>query len=630
MNYVTFHAVTLEFSGRAILKEVDFALAAGERVCLIGRNGAGKSTMMKLINGELDCDAGEIRRHPDIEISQLAQTLPTDHTLTVTEYVAAGLAKLRHLHTEFARLMELAPAADAKALDNLQRRIEARGGWNVDQRVATTLSELDLPGDRMLGKLSGGWQRRVSLARALVGQPDLLLLDEPTNHLDLSTIRWLENKVYAFDGSILFVTHDRAFLQRLATRIVEIDRGRLTSWPGNYRTYLANKEKFLRDEARDHALFNKKLAQEERWIRQGIKARRTRNMGRVRALEEMRTEVATRLKPDLKPRIHVEEAERSGRKVIEARNLSYGFGEISLIERFSIKIMRGDRIGLIGNNGVGKSTLLRLLLGEIKPDAGTLKLGTKLLVGYFDQMRRELDPDKTVAEIVGGGRDYISVKGKDRHVIGYLRGFLFEPGRAQLPVKALSGGECNRAILARLFARPSNLLVLDEPTNDLDIETLEVLEARLSDYQGTLIVVSHDREFLDNVVSSVLVFEDSGCIERYAGGFSDWHARGKRLAEREEPQPTTTKKERNAATQDRSSTRGKLSYKHKYELEQLPDRIELLETQIADLQAQTAVASFYEKNHEHVRTTLQKLAAAQVELDALVERWAELESLPNS
>ena len=525
-------------------------------------------------------------------------------------------------------------AAGLRELEHLQRRIDAEGGWDLERRVETVLTELEIPGDAHLENLSGGWQRRVGLARALVSNPELLLLDEPTNHLDLAAIEWLENRIRNYQGSVLFITHDRAFLQRLATRIVELDRTRLTSWPGDYQNFLRRKDEAMNAEALDRVGFNKKLAEEETWIRQGIKARRTRNEGRVRALEAMRVEFAERqrFRPEQSARIHIEQSEQdSGRKVIELKNVTHGYGGETLIDHLSLKVTRGDRIGLIGNNGVGKSTLLRIMLDELVPQAGVVKLGTNLQIGYFDQMRRDLDPDKTIAEVVSDGRDYIKLNGKDRHVIGYLRGFLFSAKRAMTPVRALSGGERNRVILARLFTRPSNLLVLDEPTNDLDVETLEVLEDRLVEYQGTLIVVSHDREFLDNVITSTLVFEPGGKVRSYVGGFSDWSRRGRRLAEKDDPNPAgigiqrTSDKgaDRTSAPPETSSR--KLSYKFQRELEKLPDRIESLESEIATLESQTAAPEFYTQTFEQVQPLLDKLRTKKDELELAVDRWAELE-----
>lgn len=633
MAVLSFDDVSLAFGEQTILNNAEFVIEPGERVCLIGRNGAGKTSLLKLITGKLEPDHGEIRFADGVEVASLDQALPSALDRSVRDAVADGLGELRGLITEYETLAgkEL-DTARLRELESLQRRIEARGGWQLDQQIDTVLSELGLPGDKLLAELSGGWQRRVGLARALVRNPDLLLLDEPTNHLDLSTIQWLENRVRGFNGAVLFITHDRAFLQRLATRIVEIDRAKLRSWPGDYRTYLRDKEKLAEEEQRENALFDKRLQAEETWIRQGIKARRTRNEGRVRALEAMREQYAARVKPEQKARIHVEEAERSGRKVIEARNISYSYDGSPLIDGLSLKIMRGDRVGLIGNNGVGKSTLLRLLLGQLQPQSGTIKLGTNLEIAYFDQLREKLDPNRTIADIVGDGRDFISINGKERHVIGYLRGFLFSAKRAMTPVRSLSGGECNRVILARLFTRASNLLVLDEPTNDLDVETLEVLEDRLTEYDGTLIVVSHDREFLDNVITSTLVFERAGKIGSYVGGYSDWLRQGNVLTQVDQPDGSKVATKPIATTAPTATTSTpvkskKLTFKLQHELDQLPDRIESLEAEVATLLAATGASGFYDQPFEQTQPVLDQLRDAQAELDSAMERWSELEAL---
>jgi len=627
MSLVRFDDVSLEFGDVPILSHAELILEAGERVCVIGRNGAGKSSMFKLITGALSPDAGEVVRHPDVCISELQQTLPEQPDIRVAEFVAGGLEELGELHANYKTLSaQQLDRSGLHKLETLERQIEAHGGWNVQQRVDTILSDLQLPAEEELRALSGGWRRRVALARALVNNPDLLLLDEPTNHLDLHTIEWLENRVQNFPGCVAFVTHDRRFLQRLATRIVELDRGRVTSWPGDYRKYLTTKPKVMHEEAERNALFDKKLAQEETWIRQGIKARRTRNEGRVRALESMREERGQRITPQSTARVHIEEAEQSGRKVIEVHNASYRYGDTPLIECFSLKVMRGDRIGIVGNNGVGKSTLLRLLLGEIAPQSGTVKLGTNISCAYFDQLRRELDPDRTVAETVGDGRDYVTLNGKERHVIGYLQGFLFSAKRAMSPVSSLSGGECNRIILARLLTRAANLLVLDEPTNDLDIETLDVLEARLKEYSGSLIVVSHDREFLDNVVTSILVFEEAGSIQHYAGGYSDWVRRGKSLAATDTPRDKSTTNG-NETRKSRTGASKKLSYHLQRELDEMPQTIATLEDQIVELEAQSSAADFYSRPYSEVDDVLQTLTGKQKELEACLERWIELEDM---
>ena len=630
MSLLRFDEVSLEFGDLKILDEAEFSIDAGERVCLIGRNGAGKSTTLKLISGELEPDRGEIVRGQDLVVSQLAQTLPEAMNLYVRDIVRAGLKDIEALLAEYQRRSKLdLDRHGLLELEALHAKIDAHEGWHIEQRVETVITDLNLPADKKMNELSGGWRRRVALAKALVQKPDLLLLDEPTNHLDIATIKWLEDRVYSYPGAVIFITHDRAFLQRLATRIVEIDRTHLTSWPGNYENFLRRKEKALEDEEAANARFDKKLEEEEAWIRQGIKARRTRNEGRARALLKMREEREKRLSPEARARIYIEEAEQSGRKVIRAKNVGYRYGDEPLIESFSIKIMRGDRIGLIGNNGVGKTTLLRLLLGQLEPQSGTIKHGTNLEIGYFDQLRQTLDLEKSVAYNVGEGRTYIKLNGKDRHVVGYLKGFLFSPKRSDTPVKALSGGERNRVILAKLFTRPANLLVLDEPTNDLDIETLEVLEEKLCEYSGTLIVVSHDREFLDNVVTSTIVFEENGRIQEYVGGYSDWVRQGKQLAVTDNPYEAEERKRR-AAERRRQRPATKLSYKDQRELDALPAEIEKLESAIAELQQAVADPGFYSQDGDAVRETLQRLSDTEADLERRVERWGELETLAAS
>ncbi len=625
MPLIRFTAVSLDFAEHKILTEADFSIERGERVCLIGRNGAGKSTTFKLIAGTLSEDDGEIVRQTGLVVSQLEQALPEAMDQPVYEVVKSGLAAIQNLLDEYReRSQQDLDREGLRELEVLHQQIDAHGGWHIEQHVATTMSQLNLPAEKNMSELSGGWRRRVLLARALVQKPDLLLLDEPTNHLDIVTIKWLESIVYSYAGAVIFITHDRAFLQRLATRILEIDRGKLTSWPGDYRNFLRRKEEALAAEASENARFDKKLGQEEIWIRQGIKARRTRNEGRARALMKMREERAKRIDRGKDARIYIEEADKSGRKVIRAKNISYRFDNEPLIEDFSIKIMRGDRIGILGNNGVGKTTLLRLLLGEIEPQSGTIKRGTNVEIGYFDQLRETLDPEKSVAENVGDGRTYIKMNGKERHIIGYLKGFLFTPKRSMMPVKSLSGGERNRIILAKLFTRAANLLILDEPTNDLDMETLEVLEQRLTEYKGTLIVVSHDRQFLDNVVTSTIVFEADGKLKEYVGGYSDWLRQGKKLADAENPlkdQPVADKQDTAAAERNAK----KLSYNEQRELDQLPGSIEELENRVNTLEARVSAADFYSRDHATTKPILQEFSQAQQSLDQALERWTELE-----
>ena len=630
MSLLRFDDIGLEFGDQLILRNAEFSIEPGERICLIGRNGAGKSTTLKLIMGTIEPDRGEIMTKPGLIVSQLEQTLPEAMDLPVTDVIRSGLTQVESLLDEYANKSKLElDKHGLRELEALHAKIDAHDGWHLEQRVETTITELHLPADKKMNELSGGWRRRVALAKALVQKPDLLLLDEPTNHLDIATIKWLEDHVYNYPGAVLFITHDRAFLQRLATRIVEIDRGKLTSWPGNYDNFLRRKEKVLEDEAVAEEKFDKKLAEEEAWIRQGIKARRTRNEGRVRSLMKMREQREERLAKEGTARIHIEESEQSGRKVIRARNVSYSYGDEDIIRDFSIKLMRGDRIGLIGNNGVGKTTLLRLLLGELEPQSGTVKMGTGLQVGYFDQLRQALDLEKSVAYNVGEGRTYIKINGKDRHVVGYLTGFLFSPKRAMTPVKALSGGERNRVILAKLFTRPANLLVLDEPTNDLDIETLEVLEQKLCEFSGTLIVVSHDRDFLDNVVTSTVVFEEDGKVQEYVGGYSDWLRRGHALAVTDNPYEVERRKQE-AAERKKSRKPTKLSYKNQRELDSLPGEIERLEESIAALQALIASPDFYAQEAELVQAKLRELGDAEILLEQRIERWGELETLQES
>jgi len=630
MSLLRFDHISLDFGEQLILRDADLSIEPGERVCLIGRNGAGKSTTLKLITGAIDADRGEIVKKDGLIVSTLEQNLPDAMDAYVRDVIRGGLEHVEQLLLKYQAMS--ATELDQhgmQELETLHAQIDAHDGWHLEQRVETTITDLSLPAEKKMSELSGGWRRRVALARALVQNPDLLLLDEPTNHLDLATIEWLEDRIYNYPGSVLFITHDRAFLQKLATRIIEIDRGKLSSWPGDYNNFLKIKEKLLEDEATANNRFDKKLEQEEMWVRQGIKARRTRNEGRVRALQRMRAERAGRMSQENKARIHIEEAEQSGRKVIRAKNVAYGYGDNKVIRDFSIKIMRGDRIGLIGNNGVGKTTLLRLLLGQLEPQSGTLKHGTNLEIGYFDQLRQKLDLEKSVAYNVGEGRTYINLNGKDRHIVGYLKGFLFSPKRSQMPVKALSGGERNRVILAKLFTRAANLLVLDEPTNDLDIETLEVLEERLCEYAGTLIVVSHDREFLDNVVTSTVVFEDDGMAREYVGGYRDWLRQGRQLAETDDPIAVERRKKEHSERR-RNKQPTKLGYKDQRELNQLPAEIESLEEKIATLQQQAADPAFYSQPRELVQQHLAELAAAEKLLESRVERWGELESLRES
>jgi ATP-binding cassette subfamily F protein uup len=624
---IRFDAISVAFGDQQILADAMLAIEPGERVCLIGRNGAGKSTTLRLITGEIQADEGKIERPSSLRWALLDQKLAEESHRTARDFVALGMRRQLERIAAFQELTARAEANADKAtlreIEALQREIDAGGGWSVDVQVDRIISELGVPGTRRMDELSGGWRRRVALAQALVANPDLLLLDEPTNHLDITTIEWLEDKVRHYPGAVLFVTHDRSFVERVATRIVDLDRGKLRSWPGGYRDYLDQKARAEIEEDTHNALFDKKLAQEEVWVRKGVKARQTRNEGRVRALEELRDTRSERIKRPRTARIRINEAsEVSGRKVIEARNVSHAFGETRLLEDFSLRVMRGDRLGIIGNNGVGKSTLLRILLGELTPDSGSVKLGTNLEIAYFDQLRRELDPDKTVAEIIGEGREFVTIQGTKKHVVAYLTDFLFSPKRALAPISALSGGERNRVVLAKLFTRAANLLVLDEPTNDLDVETLEALEGRLTEYEGTLLVVSHDRYFLDAVVTSTLVFEADGQVRRHAGGYSDWLARQQSLAVIDGPSARPTAQR----TADRPTAPSrKLSYKLQRELDALPGVIESLERKVAELQTAASAADFYRGQQTAVQDHLEALRATEAELERAVERWGDLE-----
>ena len=627
MALIQFDQVSLSFGARAILDKVDLQIEPGERIGLVGSNGAGKSTLLSVVAQRQDIDSGVYRRDPVARIAELPQSLPAADERSVRSVVAEGLADLQTLRSRYDELLAAGDEAAMAQLEKLQHELEARDAWQLEQRIERVMTELDLPADKLMSELSGGWRRRAALGAALVQQPDLLLLDEPTNHLDIETIEWLEQVLLSFRGGLLFISHDRALVDRIATRIVELDRGQIASFPGNYTQYLERKEKMLEDEARHNAEFDKKLAQEERWIRQGIKARRTRNEGRVRALKQLRVERTERRDRQGKARFDVEEAVRSGKLVAELKNVNLEFAGQPIIKELSVRIQRGDRIGLIGPNGAGKSSLLRVILGEQAPDSGSVRSGSQLVVGYFDQLRGQLNPEKSIIDNVSGGRESIDINGRSRHIISYLQDFLFTPERARTPVKALSGGETNRVMLAKLFSQPSNLLILDEPTNDLDVETLELLEEILTEYQGTLLLVSHDRQFLDNIVTSTLVFEGEGKISEYVGGYNDW-VRQRPVKEAVAPAKAEAKYDAAKKPVDKPKKAStKLSYKLQRELDALPDELEAAEGAVEAQQAVCAAPDFYQGDHETVAAELAKLAELEQRLESLMERWVELEAM---
>jgi ATP-binding cassette subfamily F protein uup len=628
MPLCSFDRISIAFGQAPLLDGASLTIEPGERIGLIGRNGAGKSTLLKLVDGAVLPDAGEVWRQPGLRISRLAQELPGDPDATVYDAVAEGLAATGRLLAAYHHVShEIAhDPALLRRMEELQHEIEACDGWSLGQRVDQILARLELDGDARLGALSGGWKRRVALARALVSEPDLLLLDEPTNHLDIEVIQWLEERLQELSGAVLFVTHDRALLTRLATRILELDRGALTSWPGSYPRFLADKAALLEQEERQQAVFDKKLAQEEVWIRKGIKARRTRNEGRVRALVRMREQRAQRRELEGKARIALDPGESSGKLVIDAREVAFAWAGLPVVRDLSLRIMRGDRIGLVGANGVGKTTLLRILLGELAPTSGSVQLGTKVQVAYFDQLRAELALDRTVIDNIADGSEYTEINGQRRHVLGYLQDFLFSPQRARTPVSALSGGERNRVLLARLFAQPANLLVMDEPTNDLDLETLELLEELLIEYPGTLLVASHDRAFLDNVVTSTLVFEGGGRVSEHVGGYSDWLRYTQRRASARAAESAKPAASAAAAERAAKPRRKKLSFGEARELAELPGRIEALEREHAQLGARVSEPAFYKGETAEQARVQARLAALPAELAEAYGRWEALET----
>ncbi|EGQ9296438.1 ABC transporter ATP-binding protein [Vibrio parahaemolyticus] len=635
MALLTIHNAQLAFGDHPLLDRAEFALQENERVCLVGRNGAGKSTLMKVLAGDILLDDGKIQITQDVVVSRLEQDPPRNQEGTVYEYVSGGLAEIGEQLKIYHDLLDLvAQDPSEKNINRLaktQEQLDHSNAWRFDDRVKNVLSALKLSPDTLLRDLSGGWQRKAALARALVCDPDVLLLDEPTNHLDVTTIEWLENFLKDFKGSIIFISHDRAFIKSMATRIVDLDRGQLSSFPGDYDNYLLEKEEMLRVEEMQNAEFDKKLAQEEVWIRQGIKARRTRNEGRVRALKKLREERRDRREVQGKVNLNIDDASRSGKIVFEAENVSFAYDGKQIVDNFSFNIMRGDRIALIGPNGCGKSTVLKLLLGQLEAQSGRLHCGTKLEVAYFDQYREILDPEKTVIDNLADGKQEVMVGGRQRHALSYLQDFLFAPKRARTPVKALSGGEKNRLLLARILLKSNNLLILDEPTNDLDIETLELLEEMLANYQGTLLLVSHDREFVDNTVTTSWIFEGDGVIEEFVGGYHDAkQQRDQALAVRfstEKPAKKEKVVEETPKTTQPKNNSKKLSYKLQRELEALPAKLEQLESDIETLQEQVNDPEFFAKPVEQTQPVLEQLAALEQELEIAFERWEELEAM---
>lgn len=630
MAYITLRDVHLAFGGPALLDGAHFTLERGERVCLIGRNGEGKSTLLKLIDGSLQPDTGEVAIQNGVRISMLAQDVPMSSGL-VADIVAEGAGKAADVLRQYHEASNACVAGDMDACDRmgeLQHQLDQLDGWSLENQVNTILAKMGLDPQTDLAELSGGRKRRVLLARALLTQPDVLLLDEPTNHLDVESIEWLEQFLLDQPNlTLLFISHDRSFVDRLATRIVELDRGTLRSFEGNYARYLELKAEQLDAEEKQNALFDKRLAEEEAWIRQGIKARRTRNEGRVRALKALREESKARRFQQGKVNMGVQEASRSGKLVFEIEHLAVSYGDQTLINDFSSIVMRGDRIGLVGDNGVGKTTLIKAILGDVA-HTGTVKVGTQLEIAYFDQLRNQLDLEKSVADNVSEGSDFVDINGNRRHILSYLQDFLFAPDRARTPVKALSGGERNRVLLAKLLLKPSNLIVMDEPTNDLDMVTLELLEEMLAEYKGTLLLISHDRAFMDNVVTSTWVFDGKGGIQEYIGGYQDYLVQRERLDAKAAANQakTTNKVEKAENTAQKLPKKAKLSYKDQRELEQLPELIAALEAEQKTLEDKLADGAWFVNEPDQASQAATRLAEIEEQLLEKLERWTALES----
>lgn len=621
--------VSIAFGTHALLKQAHFQLEEGERVGLLGRNGEGKSTLMKIVMRHIHADEGEVWYKPELRIAVLEQMPHLPDEETIYDVVAGGLGEVGEWIKRYHELTLLTEFTDAvmKEMGDLQHKLDVHNGWQIQQRVENILTRLNLPSESKVKGLSGGWKRRVSLAKALVIDPEVLLLDEPTNHLDLESILWLEEQLLNFKGAILFITHDRSFLQKLATRIIDLDRGQLVSWPGDYADYLVKKAASLEEEATQNSLFDKKLAEEEVWIRQGIKARRTRNEGRVRALQALRKERAQRRNLQGTTKLTMASGEASGKKVIEMQNVSFAYPDKAIVKNFSTVIQRGDKIGLIGPNGAGKTSFLKLLLKDLQADSGTVEQGTKLQVAYFDQLREELNLEISVADSIAEGNDHVLINGEPRHVISYLSDFLFAPARARSPVKTLSGGEKNRLLLAKLFTKTANLIIMDEPTNDLDMETLELLEERLVEYTGTLLIVSHDRVFLDNVVTSVIVFEGEGLVSEFVGGYSDWLAYSQAQAKDQAKSLKKVSKAESKLSAETVTEKKKINYKEQKELTELPAIIEVLESKQAEVNEKIVASEFYQQDQKEVDLILKKLAKIDTDLEQAYARWDELEAL---
>lgn len=632
MELVRLSNAQLAFGSAPILDHVDVQINQGERICIVGRNGAGKSSLLKIISGDLSLDDGRVQYVNDVVLARLEQDPPRGEKGTVLSFVSAGVAHIQALIDDFNRVSSLvAEQPDLMSeMEKIQQKIDRHDGWSLQTRIDQILSKLDLTPDQKISELSGGWLRKVALARALVKQPNVLLLDEPTNHLDIDAIAWLESFLIEFNGSIVFISHDRAFIRAISTRILDLDRGKLVSFDTNYDGYLLEKQRLLEVEEQQNALFDKKLAEEEVWIRQGIKARRTRNEGRVRALKELRKERKSRIDAPTTANMSIQQGEKSAKKVFEAEGVYYSIESQNLVQDFSCIVMRGDRIALMGPNGIGKSTLIKLLLGDMEPQDGTIKIGENLSVAYFDQHRLALDLEKTVQDNVADGKQEIEFNGSTRHVLGYLQDFLFPPARSRTPVKALSGGEKNRLLLAKLFVKPSNLLILDEPTNDLDVETLELLEELVANYHGTVLLVSHDREFIDNTATTIWAFEGDGQINNVVGGYADYvNYLSRRKTSKVVSTPATSNNAPKVVQQKPKTSKKKLSYKEVRELESLPKLIETLEAELNIAQQVVNDPEFFKQTSDTTKNALNQLAELESKLETAFLRWEELEEQQN-